>query len=143
MAESTCVFCRIIKGELPAYKLYEDKDSLVILDINPVAKGHCLIIPTQHCPSLMDADPGLIARLIHRICHIMPALLKATNTEGFNLFQNNGHCAGQLIPHLHFHIIPRAPGDNVRFNWSPQPADKSELEKLTGRIKQQLRSSPR
>ena len=138
MIDSTCIFCRIVKGDLPSYKLCEDADSLVILDINPVTKGHCLIIPTRHCSTLIDADPDLVAKLMRRICHIVPALLKATHTEGFNLFQNNGRCAGQLIPHLHFHIIPRTSGDNMRFYWHPQPADKTELEKLTIQVKHYL-----
>ncbi len=92
----------------------------------------------MHYPSLLDTPPDLIAKIMQTAHKVIPALLKTTHTEGFNLFQNNGRCAGQLIPHLHFHIIPRASGDNVRFNWSPQPADKAGLEKLTTKITQYL-----
>lgn len=138
MDESTCIFCRIIKGALLHYKLYEDPNCLIILDVNPITVGHSLIISKRHYPCLLDASPDLIAKIMQAAHKVIPTLLKATNTEGFNLFQNNGRCAGQLIPHLHFHIIPRANGDNVRFNWNPQPVDKPELEKLTTKITQHL-----
>lgn len=138
MAESACIFCRIVRGELPSYKLYEDHDCLIILDVNPITVGHSLIITKMHYPTLLDTSPDLTAKIMQTVHKVIPTLLKATNTEGFNLFQNNGRCAGQLVPHLHFHIIPRASGDNVRFNWNPKPADKTELEKLTAQITQYL-----
>lgn len=138
LTNPTCIFCRIIKGELPSYKLYEDPDCLIILDVNPITAGHSLIISKMHYQSLLDTSPDLIAKIMQTAHKVIPALLKTTNTEGFNLFQNNGRCAGQLIPHLHFHIIPRAGGDNVRFNWNTQPADKAGLEKLTTKITQYL-----
>jgi len=140
LADTSCIFCRIVKGDLPAYKLYEDEHCLVILDVNPIASGHSLIISKEHYPTILDTPVNILAHITQTIQKVIPGILKGTNAEGFNIMQNNGRCASQIVPHLHFHIIPRVTGDNIRFNWLPRSADKSEFEAITVRIKQHIES---
>lgn len=133
-----CIFCRIIEGEIPATKIFEDQNSVAIFDINPVAKGHSLYISKKHYNDLLEVPPGKLAPILTNLPKVAAALLKATGSEGFNILQNNQRCAGQLIPHLHFHIIPRKTGDKVNFNWQPQPYNKEEMVDLAGKVKQNL-----
>lgn len=129
-----CIFCKIINGEIPSTKLYEDERSIAILDINPIALGHTLLISKTHYPTLTDMpdkELGLLAEKLPRLCR---AIVKGTNSEGFNVIENNGRCSGQIIPHLHFHIIPRRANDEVRFNWSPRVFPKEEMSSVAKAI---------
>jgi histidine triad (HIT) family protein len=110
---SDCVFCKIVAGEIPSFKLYEDKDFLAFMDINPVAEGHCLVIPKQHCESFRDFDPALmgdyfaiVQRLALKVCGVLGA-------PDFNVVNASGVSAQQTVGHLHFHVVPRRPGDGI------------------------------
>lgn len=112
-----CIFCKIIKGELPAYKVYEDEKILAFLDINPVHPGHILVIPKKHVANLEEIDSQSLRDLI-LVVKKMGALVKnRLNYESYNIVENNDPVAGQEIPHLHFHIIPRVAGDNLN-HWA-------------------------
>ncbi|MBI4711810.1 MAG: HIT family protein [Planctomycetes bacterium] len=129
-----CIFCKIIKGEIPAAKLYEDERCIAILDINPIALGHTLFISRSHYATLADIpekELGLLTEKLPRVCR---AIVKGTGSEGFNIIENNGRCSGQIIPHLHFHIIPRRANDEVRFNWSPRVYQKDEMSRVAQAI---------
>jgi histidine triad (HIT) family protein len=108
-----CVFCKIVKGEIPSFKLHEDELFLCFLDINPVAKGHCLVIPKKHCANLFDFDcasaPGFL-ELVQRIAKRVASKLGA---PAFNIVNASGKEAQQSVDHLHFHIVPRFPGDGI------------------------------
>lgn len=98
-------------------KLFADDAAIAILDVNPIVFGHSLYISKVHYPTLSDVPDGQLGHIVKNLSRVASALLQAAGCEGFNIIQNNRRCAGQLVPHLHFHIIPRQSGDAVRFNW--------------------------
>ncbi|KAG1331318.1 adenylylsulfatase HINT3 [Cocos nucifera] len=125
IGKKRCVFCEIIRGESPAFKLYEDDVCLCILDSNPLSCGHSLIIPKSHFPSLEATSPPVIAAMCSKIPFLSNAIMKATQCDSFNLLVNNGSAAGQVIFHTHFHIIPRKAGDHL---WSSESCRRQPLK---------------
>src|SRR3989344_2597675 len=101
-----CVFCKIINNKIPATKIYEDKDSIVILDVRPASRhgGHVLIIPKKHFELITDIPDNLLKKISIVVKKISGALLNFG--EGLNIVQNNKRVAGQAVPHIHFHLIP-------------------------------------
>ena len=100
-----CVFCKIISGDIPSYKLYEDDDILVCLDINPVSAGHALIIPKKHILDIMEIDDELLIKIINEARDIAKLINIKLGSSGFTLVQNNGSI--QEVKHFHLHVIPR------------------------------------
>ena len=100
------IFSKIIKGEIPSHKVYEDADVLVMMDISPQSKGHVLIIPKAASRNLLDADPAVLARAIPQVQRVARATQKALNPDGIRVVQFNEAPAGQSVFHLHFHVIP-------------------------------------
>jgi histidine triad (HIT) family protein len=133
-----CIFCKIIQGSIPSVRVYEDKDVVAFLDINPVNPGHLLVVPRRHTECLADTEDGSLHAVMSVIKKCSAAVQKATGMPGFNVVQNNGSCAGQIVPHLHFHIIPRAPSDGFRFGWRKGAYAEGEAKALQERIKQAL-----
>ena len=117
MQQADCLFCKIISGEIPSFKIYEDAETLAILDIAPVNKGHTLVIPKQHYASIVDAPEELLIPTIKTIKKVAIALTKYA--EGVNITENVNKAGGQLIDHLHFHIIPRYLQDGLQL-WPSQ-----------------------
>ena len=115
-----CLFCSIIKGDIPSVKIYEDEYTLTFLDIAPYREGHCLVIPKSHAQNILDLNPNHAGHVLKTIQHIAPAIMKATNSQGFHVLQNNFAAAGQTVFHVHWHIIPRADGDNLSL-WTQTP----------------------
>lgn len=109
-----CIFCRIIKGEIPSTRVYEDDDVLAFLDINPVMSGHSLVIPKGHYETLLDIPEDLAARILPALARVGRAAMNATKADGFNCLQNNFAASGQVVFHSHWHIIPRFEGDGLR-----------------------------
>ncbi len=109
-----CVFCKIAKGELKADKIKESNNFFAIRDINPKSKGHTLIIPKKHFVTLLDMNNNLGEELIKFMKDAASELLEQKYGEGFNVIMNNLECAGQIVKHAHFHIIPRKEGDGLR-----------------------------
>ena len=107
-----CLFCKIGRGEIPSHTLYEDENVKVFLDIFPVSKGHCLVIPKRHYELVMDI-PEEEMSFLKKLPMILENLTKATGATGLNIVQNNGKDAGQVVDHVHFHIIPRFPDDGL------------------------------
>uniref|UniRef100_A0A0D9XXZ6 HIT domain-containing protein n=1 Tax=Leersia perrieri TaxID=77586 RepID=A0A0D9XXZ6_9ORYZ len=120
-----CVFCEIVKGNKPAYKLYEDDVCLCILDIKPLSTGHSLIIPKSHFPSLQSTPSSVIATICCKLPLLSNAIMKATQCDAFNVLVNNGKVAGQVVFHTHVHIIPRREGDNL---WSSETYERSPIK---------------
>lgn len=139
-AQTDCIFCKIVAGKIPAAKVYEDENSLAFVDINPLAEGHTLLIPKKHYTSIYDMPAGEAAGL----CGLLPGLARAVrtavNAQGLNILQNNGLCSGQVVMHLHFHLIPRVPGDGLGYRWPAGKYPKGRLEEICAMVTEALRN---
>lgn len=113
-AMSECIFCTIVKGELPAYKLYEDDDIVSFLDIFPIHPGHALVIPKKHSVDMFDTDEELIGKMMMVAKKMAPSVMKGTKADGINIGMNNREAAGQEVFHAHIHIIPRYLEDGLK-----------------------------
>jgi histidine triad (HIT) family protein len=137
MAES--IFSRIIRGEIPCHKLYEDDRVLAFLDIGPLSRGHSLVIPKEPATTLdelSDDSAAAIGRVLPRICR---ALKQVTGVEAYNVLENNGSLAHQAVPHVHFHIIPKpSAADGLDISWRPKGLDSADAPALAERIRSAL-----
>ena len=133
-----CVFCKIIRGEIPAQRLFEDERVLAFLDINPLAPGHTVVIPKYHAEVLHALPAEWTAALSVRFGRLAEVLVQVVGAEGYNVLQNNGRVAGQVVPHVHFHIIPRRSGDGLGYRWNARPADADELARLAEQVRAAL-----
>ena len=114
------VFSKILRGELPCHKVYEDDHVLAFLDINPLSRGHTLVIPKEPAVTLDQLSDDAAAAIGRALPRISRAVLAATGTRAFNLLQNNGSAAHQVVMHVHFHIIPKhADGSGLGIGWEP------------------------
>jgi histidine triad (HIT) family protein len=125
-----CIFCKIIKGELKSYKVYEDEETLAFLDINPVTNGHILIVPKNHYETIEEISEDKLGVLMKAIKKVGAKVKNAIEIEGYNVSLNNGSVAGQIIPHLHFHIIPRRENDGLS-PWPHKQYEEGIAEELT------------
>jgi histidine triad (HIT) family protein len=108
-----CIFCKIISGEFPSYKIYETDETLCFLDIHPVAKGHALVVPKKHSHNIFDVASDDWAHVTETVRIVAIALEKALEADGVNLMMNNREHAGQVVFHPHIHLIPRFKGDGL------------------------------
>ena len=124
------LFDKIIQGEIPSFKVYEDEHVFAFLDIGPQSHGHTLVVPKEskaQVDELSDEAAAAIGRALPRICR---AVMKATGATAYNLLQNNGERAGQAVFHVHFHIIPRFNDDGLSFKWEPSELKEEAATKL-------------
>ena len=133
--DPNCIFCKIVAGQIPSYKLHEDAHTLAFLDINPANPGHCLVIPKNHAPNLIASDDADLAHVMATVRRVAAAVDKTLKPYGMNLLQANGPGAAQSVFHFHMHILPRAKDDNLLMNWGLKPGDKAELAALAERIR--------
>ncbi|HLC79640.1 MAG TPA: HIT family protein [archaeon] len=133
-----CIFCKIIGGKLSSKKIYEDDYSLAFLDIYPTSKGHCLVIPKNHYATILEIPEFELAKLIRSVQKIGAASMKALRADGFNVLQNNKPAAGQVVNHLHFHIIPRFSGDGLKISAASRKAEEHELAEWESALKGHL-----
>lgn len=134
-----CVFCKIISGQLPSCKIYDDSDTIAFMDIGPIVKGHVLVVPKQHYAHLLETPPEILQKLILTVRKIADAQKRALQTDGINIIQSNGRVAGQAVEHIHFHVIPRFTADGHHWNWKAQSyADNREMQTLADKIKNVL-----
>jgi len=135
-----CIFCKIAKGEIPATKLYEDENILSFLDIMPASKGHALVIPKGHYRVLLDMPHQELKSVMQAVQKIAAAIMVAEqDVEGFNVLQSNYEVAGQVVPHVHFHIIPRRKDDSLNFAWEHGKAEQKELEEYAKLVKGKMK----
>ncbi len=135
MTALNCLFCRIVRGEIPAVRIFEDDATLAFLDINPIVKGHTLVIPKAHFDPLMNTPDDVLARVIRTVRLVARAHVAGLRAEGVNLHQSNGSPAGQVIPHLHFHVIPRFAHDGHHWNWQAKHYDgPTEMQTWAARL---------
>jgi histidine triad (HIT) family protein len=129
-----CVFCKIVAGQIPSVKVYEDGATLAFMDINPLTEGHLLVVPKQHCTGLWDAEEETLATTIRAVRRVALGLKSALGLDSLNLLQANGRWAAQSVPHLHFHLIPRREGDGAGMDWPLTPGDLDAVKALGRRV---------
>lgn len=129
------IFARIIAGEIPCQRVFENEHVLAFLDINPLSEGHTLVLPKRTVAHLEDLTPDEAAQLGQALRAIARKIVAATGTTAYNLLLNNGEAASQGVPHVHFHIIPRQAGDGLGYRWKPQKRSREELDALAARIR--------
>jgi histidine triad (HIT) family protein len=134
------IFSRIVSGEIPAAKLYEDELTLAFLDVNPASRGHSLVICKEERPDLFSLTPELIAAVGRTTQIVGQALMAALKPDGLNVVQNNGAAAGQTVFHYHVHLIPRWDGDRALGGWKPGTITPDELRALAAQIGAELTS---
>jgi histidine triad (HIT) family protein len=120
----------MVAGQIPAIKIYEDEVVLAFLDIGPVSDGHTLVIPKQHFEKLHDCPAEVLGQVTSRLGKVAKAVTAGINSQGYNLLCNNGRAAGQLVEHLHFHIIPRNTGDGVFDHWPAYEYEQGKIEAI-------------
>ena len=130
-----CVFCKIIAGEIPAEKIYEDEQALAFLDISPVNPGHTLVVPKEHYEDPLTTPDEVLARLIGVGKKIARAILAVGLAEGINFGMNNGRAAGQIVFHAHLHVIPRLNVDGLKMWGSGEYKSEEERKEVARKIK--------
>jgi len=135
MVDQACIFCRIVDGQIPCYKLYEDQQVLCFLDIGPLSHGHCLIIPKAHYETIDQMPVEAVMACTSLLPRVSRAVVAATGVVGWNVLQNNGKVAGQEVEHVHFHIIPRQEGDGLGYRWPAGKLDEEEAKGLVEAIR--------
>ncbi len=139
MSESgDCIFCKIVEGDIPSFKIFEDERTLAFMDINPANEGHCLVIPKTHTRDVFDInerDVAAVAKSVRRVARAVQATLQP---DGINLAQSNGAAAGQSVFHFHMHVLPRRSGDGLKMNWGLKSGDLQAIGALAARIAQNM-----
>lgn len=129
-----CVFCKIVAGEIPSYKLYEDDDVLAFLDIAQVTTGHVLVIPKKHYKDIFALDKDIAQKLFAATVEMAQKLQKNLKINDLNLVNNNGKKAGQEVDHYHLHLLPRYLDDGVEFKFKRQNLSQDEMKKIQEKI---------
>lgn len=137
-ANTDCIFCKIIAGDVPSFKLYEDDATLSFMDINPAGAGHVLVIPKEHAADVHAVSDSAIAAVALAAKKVATAVQKALKPEGINLVQSNGAAAAQSVMHFHMHVLPRQNGDELKLNWGLVPGDMDVIGKLADRIRSNI-----
>lgn len=135
-----CIFCKIIKGEIPCVKVYEDDKVLAFADINPISKGHTLIIPKKHSANMWEASEDDLAAIMKTAKKLVHAIKDAINPDGVAVLQLNGKAVNQVVMHYHLHLIPRC-GDEGNLSmtqWELVPGNMDEIKEVAGKIKDKI-----
>jgi len=129
-----CIFCKIIDGEVPSHKVYEDENVYAFLDAEPVSKGHTLVIPKKHVETVHEAEE--MSYMWEAIVKVANSVKSAFEPEGLNITQNNGAVAGQEVFHMHFHVAPRYTGEEVELSYNRSELENGEelAEKIRGNL---------
>ena len=130
-----CIFCKIVSGEIPCTKVFEDDRVLAFMDINPLNDGHLLVIPKTHATTILDIDEADFAAVTKAVHKLSKAVQEALKPDGINLLQLNGKAANQVVPHLHVHIVPRWYEDGLRVSqWEIVPGDFEKINGISDQI---------
>ncbi|CAK3967321.1 related to kinase C inhibitor-I [Lecanosticta acicola] len=132
---ANCIFCKIIKGDIPSMKLFESDKTLAFLDINPLSYGHALVIPKHHGAKLTDIPDDALTELLP----VAKKIASASGAENYNILQNNGRIAHQEVDHVHFHVIPKPnQQEGLGIGWPQQKGDMDKLKTLLEEIKSKM-----
>ncbi len=132
--DDDCIFCKILRGEIPCFKIYEDDGVLAFLDVRPLAPGHALVIPKHHARDILETPDDWTGKAFAAAGLVARAVQKTLSPEGISVVQANGPGAQQSVFHLHVHVIPRSADDGITMNWEPIPGDMDEIRKLAEQI---------
>ncbi len=135
-----CIFCKIVAGEIPASVLWEADSGLAFLDVNPLSEGHMLFVPRDHYERLSEMPPALTAKMAEAIPRLGRALLAATKAEAYNLLLNEGAAAGQVVPHVHYHLIPRKSGDGLGYRWNAGAYETGRADEIAAAYRKALQN---
>jgi histidine triad (HIT) family protein len=144
VATAECIFCKIVAGTEECHELYRDEATLAFMDIHPANEGHCLVIPRAHFATVFEMPPQSFAAVGATVAKLARAVNETLRPGGLSLVQANGEIAGQTVPHVHVHVLPRRTGDNLPINWDrnrvgdPVHADAVQLAALARRIRARL-----
>ena len=138
MGVGDCIFCKIASGQIPSAKIYEDEVIVAFLDIGPISDGHTLVMPRQHVEKVHSCPPELLGQIWTRLGKIAGAVASAVGADGYNVLCNNGRAAGQVVDHLHFHIVPRKTGDGVFAQWPSYKYRPGQVEIIAEKIRKHL-----
>jgi histidine triad (HIT) family protein len=130
-----CIFCKIRDGDAPSLRIYEDELTLVIMDINPLNSGHCLVLTKAHAPTIWDARPEDVGAAMVTAQTVATAIRQALKPDGLNVLQANGAAAFQSVPHFHLHLIPRWNNDGKGFDWKLVPGHREQIMRVGERIR--------
>jgi len=136
--KAECVFCGIAAGKIPCTRVYEDDRVLAFMDIGPISDGHTLVIPKAHYERLDQCPAEVLAETAAVIGRLAGPVAEAVGADGYNVLCNNGSAAGQVVEHVHFHIIPRLSGDGVMKAWKPRDYAAGRLEQIAQAIQNNL-----
>ncbi len=128
-----CIFCRIVKKDIPSSLVYEDDTFFAFLDTNPINPGHVLVIPKRHYESFLVLPKSVLEKYLGVVQRVAQAVSLALDAEGFNVIQNNGKVAGQSVFHVHFHIVPRFRSDGFEL-WNGTPYAEGEISEYAQKI---------
>jgi histidine triad (HIT) family protein len=128
------IFTKIINREIPAEILYEDEDTLAFLDIAPVSPGHTLVIPKKHVQNIFDTDDATLEAVMRTVRKIAPAVRDAVNADALNIHSNHGADAGQIVFHMHMHLIPRFKTDHFAM-WPHKEYEEGEAKRIAEKIR--------
>ncbi len=135
-----CVFCKIIAGDIPAFKVYENDDTIAFMDINPLHPGHVLVIPREHSANVYEVSDEAIAAAARTARRVALAVNAVVDPDGLNVLQCNGPAAGQTVFHFHMHVLPRRLDDGAALNWEVIPGNMEEIGALAGKIRARIES---
>ncbi len=134
-----CIFCKIIAGEIPAVKVLDEELVLAFMDINPSSPGHMLVAPKRHAENIFEISEGDLAAVIKGVRRCANAVKEALKAEGVTVLQLNGRASGQVVPHLHIHIIPRWENDGLTVSsWEMKPGNMEEIKDIARRVKKHI-----
>ena len=134
----SCIFCKIVDGQIPSTTIFEDDNVKVILDIAPAAKGHAILLVKQHTANIFELDSELAGKVFSVVPKVATALKEELGCDGMNILQNNGETAGQTVFHLHIHFIPRWNEDSIQIKWTPGGYEEGEAEKLAKAVRERI-----
>lgn len=135
MSAADSIFAKLVTGAIPCQKVFESELLFAFLDINPLSEGHTLLIPKRVVARVADLTPEEAAELGRVLPMLAKKVLAATGAPGCNILLNDGRVAGQEVPHVHYHVIPRRPDDGLGYRWKPRPADPDRLAALAEKIR--------
>jgi histidine triad (HIT) family protein len=140
-SDPDCIFCKIVAGEIPSFKIFEDNATFAFMDINPANEGHALVIPKEHAADVYAVSDSAISATVKTAKKIAAAVNKTLNPEGLNLLQCNGPAAAQSVLHFHMHVLPRRNGDDLKLNWGLEAGDMDAIGQLAQRIRENLQAN--
>src|SRR5229473_8352617 len=137
-SDPNCIFCKIVAGQIPCFKLFEDDETLAFMDINPAHDGHCLVVAKEHYPTVFEISDEALSAVARSVRKVARAVNLAISPEGLNLVQANGEGAQQSVKHFHVHVLPRELSDESKLNWGVKPGNRDMIAVLAERIRAHL-----